>query len=212
MLSEGRVRRVHTHTLHFPPVFVNISRHSYPSVILIPLFLCLFVSSFGYQPASRRKQLPSRAASYTSPRTFSRRHPISQWIFKNIHIYTTRIAQRSSSFLFTRFWRSSIAERGRWKEIFFPDSKLEKPSAGKKSRCRTCAEACHSRFKDRADWSCDTFQPMRRRACVYQQTNQNIAAVIKYFQNSGRSRTESVIVSRLSGIFLRLFMRHTQFF
>ena len=56
------------------------------------------------------------------------------------------------------------------------------------------------KFKDRANWSCDTFQPMRRRACVYQQTNQNIAAVIKYFQNSGRSRTESVIV-------LRLFMR-----
>ena len=68
------------------------------------------------------------------------------------------------------------------------------------------------KFKDRANWSCDTFQPMRRRACVYQQTNQNIAAVIKYFQNSGRSRTESVIVSRHSGIFLRLFMRHTQFF
>ena len=36
----------------------------------------------------------------------------------------------------------------------------------------------------------DTFQPMRRRACVYQQTNQNIAPVIKNFQNSGRSRTE----------------------
>ena len=29
------------------------------------------------------------------------------------------------------------------------------------------------KFKDRANWSCDTFQPMRRRACVYQQTNQN---------------------------------------
>ena len=57
------------------------------------------------------------------------------------------------------------------------------------------------KFKDRANWSRDTFQPMRRRACVYQQTNQNIAAVIKYFQNSGRSRTESVVVSRLSGIF-----------
>ena len=42
--------------------------------------------------------------------------------------------------------------------------------------------------------------------CVYQQTNQNIAPVIKNFQNNGRSRTESVIVSRLSGIFLRLFM------
>ena len=65
------------------------------------------------------------------------------------------------------------------------------------------------KFKDMANWSRDTFQPMRRRACVYQQTNQNIAPVIKNFQNNGRSRTESVIVSRLSGIFLRLFMRHT---
>ena len=44
--------------------------------------------------------------------------------------------------------------------------------------------------KDRANWSRDTFQPMRRRACVYQQINQNIAPVIKNFQNSGRSRTE----------------------
>ena len=68
------------------------------------------------------------------------------------------------------------------------------------------------KFKDRANWLHDTFQPMRRHACVYQQTNQNIASVIKTFQNSGRSETESVIVSRLSSIFLRLFMRHTQFF
>ena len=68
------------------------------------------------------------------------------------------------------------------------------------------------KFKDRTNWSRDTFQPMRRRACVYQQTNQNIAPVIKIFQNNGRSRTESDIVSRLSGVFLRLFMRHTQFF
>ena len=52
------------------------------------------------------------------------------------------------------------------------------------------------KFKDRANWSRDTFQPMRRRACVYQQTNQNIAPVIKNFKNNGRSRTESVIVSR----------------
>ena len=68
------------------------------------------------------------------------------------------------------------------------------------------------KFKDRANWSRDTFQLMRRRACVYQQTNQNITPEIKNFQNSGRSRTESVIVSRLSGIFSRLFMRHTHFF
>ena len=44
------------------------------------------------------------------------------------------------------------------------------------------------KFKDRASWSRDTFQPMRRRACVYQQTNQNIAPMIKNFQNNGRSR------------------------
>ena len=65
------------------------------------------------------------------------------------------------------------------------------------------------KIKDRANWSRDTFQPMRRFACVYQQRNQNIAPVIKNFQNGGRSRTELGIVSRLSGIFLRLFMRHT---
>ena len=41
------------------------------------------------------------------------------------------------------------------------------------------------KFKDRANWSRDTFQPMRGRACVYQQTNQNIAPVIKNFENNG---------------------------
>ena len=51
------------------------------------------------------------------------------------------------------------------------------------------------KFKDRANWSCDTFKPMRRRACVYQQTNQNIAPVIKNFQNNGWSRTEVDSVS-----------------
>ena len=37
------------------------------------------------------------------------------------------------------------------------------------------------KFKDRANWSHDTFRPMRRHPCVYQQTNQNIAPVIKNF-------------------------------
>ena len=44
------------------------------------------------------------------------------------------------------------------------------------------------KFKDRASWSHDTFQPMRRHACVYRQTNQNITPVLKNFQNNGRSR------------------------
>ena len=42
------------------------------------------------------------------------------------------------------------------------------------------------KFKDRANWSRDTVQPMRRRACVYQ----NIDPVIKNFHKSGRSRTD----------------------
>ena len=45
------------------------------------------------------------------------------------------------------------------------------------------------KFKDRANWSRDTFQPMRRRACVYQQTNQNIAAVIKTADGVGQNQS-----------------------
>ena len=69
------------------------------------------------------------------------------------------------------------------------------------SYCSLMYSPEYPKFKDRANWSRDTFQPMRGRACVYQQTNQNIASVIKNFQNNGQSRTESVIVSRFSGIF-----------
>ena len=45
------------------------------------------------------------------------------------------------------------------------------------------------KFKDSANQSRDTVQPMRRHAGVYQQTNQNITPVIKNVQNSGQSRT-----------------------
>ena len=46
-----------------------------------------------------------------------------------------------------------------------------------------------------------TSEKARLCLCVYLNPNQNIAPVIKNFHNSGRSRTEPVIVSRLSGIF-----------
>ena len=45
------------------------------------------------------------------------------------------------------------------------------------------------KFKDWANWSRDTFQPMRRRVCVYQQTNQNIAAVIKTADGVGQNQS-----------------------
>ena len=48
------------------------------------------------------------------------------------------------------------------------------------------------KFKDRANWSRDTFQPMRMRACVYQQTNQNIAPADQKFS---KQRTEADRIS-----------------
>ena len=43
MLS--RVRRIHTHTLYFLPAFKDVSRNRYPFVILVPLF---FFSVFSF--------------------------------------------------------------------------------------------------------------------------------------------------------------------
>ena len=40
------------------------------------------------------------------------------------------------------------------------------------------------KFKDRASWSRDTFQPMRRRACVYQQSNQTSPQCSKIFKTT----------------------------
>ena len=45
MLSEFRIRRIHTHTFYFLPAFMDVSRHRYPFVILIPLFFVFFFLS-----------------------------------------------------------------------------------------------------------------------------------------------------------------------
>ena len=69
---------------------MDVSRHRYPFVILIPLFLSLFLSSFRYKLASRRKQLSSRAAC-TPPHEPSRVDIQFEYDFKkNIHRYTAR--------------------------------------------------------------------------------------------------------------------------
>ena len=159
MLSEGRVRQIHTYTLHFPPAVINISRHRYPSVILIPLFLCLF--SLPLDTNWLRGESSIRPETLRTP-PHGPSHVNIQFLNEFLKIYTTLESPKDdqdliifgrfisilfTSILFTRFQRSSLAERGRWKEIFFPDSKLEKPSAGEKSRCCTCTEACHSPFE-----------------------------------------------------------------
>ena len=71
MLSEGRVRRIHTYTLYIIPAFMDVSRHRYPFMILIPLFFVFFFlpldtnrlrgeSSFRPEPLRKPAYEPSR--------------------------------------------------------------------------------------------------------------------------------------------------------
>ena len=83
-----------------------------------------------------------------------------------------------------------LSQTSRWVKVFCPDYHKSNTANSLKHIKSSLTVWNIPTFKDRANWSRDTFQPMRRRACVYQQTNQNIAPVIKNFQNSGRSRTE----------------------
>ena len=74
MLSEGLVRRIQTRTLYFLPAFMDVSRHRYPFVILIPLFLSFsfflwiqtgFEAKFAFVP-SRFLNLPTNLPASTS--------------------------------------------------------------------------------------------------------------------------------------------------
>ena len=127
MLSEGRVRRIHTQTLYILPAFMDGSRHRYPFVILIPLFFVFFVlpldtnrlrgeSSFRPEPLRKPPYEPSRV-------DIQFYHNFK----KNIHRYTARIAQRWSSTPFTKFQRCSLTETWRWKRWdFLPRAKTWK--------------------------------------------------------------------------------------
>ena len=71
MLSEGRVRRIHTHTLYILPAFMDVSRHRYPLVILIPLFFVFFflplnTNRLGGESSFRPE--PLRKPTYEPPR------------------------------------------------------------------------------------------------------------------------------------------------
>ena len=48
-----------THTLYILAAFMDVSRHRYPFVILIPLFFCVFLSSFGYKPSDMVETSPT---------------------------------------------------------------------------------------------------------------------------------------------------------
>ena len=127
MLSEGRVWRIHTHTLHFPPAFVNISRHSYPSVILIPLFLCLFVSTFDTNRL--RGESSFRPEPIRTPPHGPSRVDI-QFLNESLKIYTYTPLESPKDH--QGFFLQGFDEVRQPKEDdgkIFLDSKLEKPSA-----------------------------------------------------------------------------------
>ena len=94
MLSEGRVRRIHTHTLYILPAFVDVSCHRYPFVILIPLFFVFF-----FLPLDTKRL---RGESSFRPELLLKPpyEPSSvdiQFYYnfkKYLHKYTARIAQR----------------------------------------------------------------------------------------------------------------------
>ena len=58
-----------------------------------------------------------------------------------------------------------------------------------------------SKFKDRANWSRDIFQPMRRRACVYQNTNQNMISTCwsKIFRTLKTHATMTTLTTPTTG-------------
>ena len=138
------------------------------------------------------------SAEYPSPQAFWVGH---SWTLPRLA--TSRpLGERSEPFLAAKrstasdevdeglFWKSRLYHE-LWRQRDNRRERVLSPALSQTSRGqRIKRERLGTRLpniKDRANWSHDTFQPMRRRACVYQNRNQNIAPVIKNFHNNGRS-------------------------
>ena len=116
MLSEGRVRRIHTHTLY---------------ILLWSLFHSCFVFFFLPLDTNRlRGESSFRSEPLRKPPyKFEPSRVDIQFYYnfkKYIHRYTARIAQKWSSTPFTRFQRFSLIGTGRLNEIFFHKAKTWK--------------------------------------------------------------------------------------
>ena len=151
MLSEGRVRRIHTHTLYILPAFLDVSRHRYPFVILIPPFFFFWSFSFflwiqtgleakaAFDP-SRLVNLPTNLPASTSNLiiTLKKYTQIYRWncpkmIKDSFYKVSTMFSHRNGTMELKRFFSTS--------------ENLKNGSPDQKSRCRTCAQACYSPFK-----------------------------------------------------------------
>ena len=147
ILSEGCVRRIHTHTLYIIPACMDFSRHRYPFVIFIPLFFCLLLSSFGYKPASRRKQRfrpePLGKPAYEPFRVGIQFYYNFKITYTDIPLELTKDDQ---VLLLQGFNDVLSSKREDGKRFSSTSENLKNGSPDQKSRCRTCAKTCYSSF------------------------------------------------------------------
>ena len=147
LLSEGRVRRIHTRTLYILPAFMDVSRHRYPFVILIHCFFVFFFlpldtnrlrgeSSFRPEPLRKPPYEPSRVDIQF------------YYNFKKIYTDIPLELPKDDQVLLLQGFNDVLSPK--WddgKRFSSTSENLKNGSPDQKSRCRTCAQACYGPFK-----------------------------------------------------------------
>ena len=146
MLSEGRVRRIHTHTLYFLPAFMDFSHHRYPFVILIPLVFFFFFlpldtnrlrGEINFRPEPLRK--PPYEPSYVDIQFY--------YNFKKIYTNIPLELPKDDQILLSQGLNDILqSKRDDGKRFSSTSENLKHGSPDQKSRCRTSAQACDSPF------------------------------------------------------------------
>ena len=138
MLCKGRVRRVHTHTLYILPAFMDVSRHRYPFVILIPLFL-FFLSSLALDTNRFRGESSFRPESLRKPPCEHSRVDIQFYYnFKKIYTDIPLELPKDDQVLLLQGFNGALSpKRDDGKRFSSTSENLKNGSPDQKSRCRT---------------------------------------------------------------------------
>jgi len=137
MLSEGRVRRIYTHTLYILPAFMDVS--------LIPLFFRFFPFFLCIQTsfeASFRPE-PLRKPPYETSRVDIQFYHNFKIIYTDIPL---ELPKDDQVLLLQGFNDVLSPKRDDGKRFSTTSENLKNGSPDQKSRCRTCAQACYSPF------------------------------------------------------------------
>jgi len=150
MLSEGRVRRIHTHTLYSSSFHGRLSPHvsfcdPHPTVFLSFSF-CLWIQTgfeakVAFDP-SRFVNLPTNLPASTSNFTIT----YTQKIYTDIPL---ELPKDDQVLLLQGFNDVLYLKRNDGKRFSSATENLKNNSSDQKSRCRTCAKACYSPLKQR---------------------------------------------------------------